>query len=66
MAHFRQALRSGSWLTVARIVPLLSRGAAGATRALGLIVLLLLYGLVLRRAVRDQIVASDKQRIAQA
>jgi len=48
-------------------VPLLSRGVAGATGIpLGLIVLLALYGVVLRRAVLGQIVANDKQRIAQA
>ena len=56
-----------SLLALAWIVPLLSRGLAAATGIpLGLIVLLALYGLVLRRAVLGQIVASDKQRIAQA
>jgi hypothetical protein len=56
-----------SLLAAAWMVPLLSRGVAGATGIpLGLIVLLALYGFVLRRAVLDQIVASDKQRVAQA
>jgi hypothetical protein len=56
-----------SLLAVAWIVPLLSRAVAAATGLpLGLIVLLALYGLVLRRAALDQLVASDKQRIAQA
>jgi hypothetical protein len=56
-----------SLLAVVWMVPLLSRGLAAATGIpLGLIVLLALYVLVLRRAMLDQIVASDKQRIAQA
>jgi len=56
-----------SLLAAAWVVPLLSRGVAGATGIpLGLIVPLALYGVVLRRAVLGQIVANDKQRIAQA
>jgi hypothetical protein len=56
-----------SLLAVAWLVPLLSRGVAGATGVpLGLIVLLTLYGLIVRRAVRFQSLANDKQRIAQA
>ena len=56
-----------SLLAIAWLVPLLSRGVAGATGVpLGLIVLLTLYGLILRRAVRVQSVANDKQWIAQA
>jgi hypothetical protein len=69
----RYGLRHGfgdfeiSLLAAAWVVPLLSRGVAGATGIpLGLIVLLALYGFVLRRAVLGQIVANDKQRIAQA
>jgi alpha-1,2-mannosyltransferase len=56
-----------SLLAIAWLVPLLSRGVAGATDVpLGLIVLLTLYGLILRRAVRVQSVTNDKQSIAQA
>jgi hypothetical protein len=56
-----------SVLAAAWIVPLLARGVAGATGVpLGLIVLLTLYGFVLRRAVLDHAVANDTQRIAQA
>ena len=69
----RHGLQSGfadfeiSVLAAAWIVPLLARGVAGATGVpLGLIVLLTLYGFVLRRALLDQAVANDTQRIAQA
>ena len=56
-----------SLLALAWIAPLLSRGIAGATGVpLGLIVLLMLYGFILRRAAPGQMVASEKQRIAQA
>ena len=57
-----------SVLAAGWIVPLLARGVAGATGVpLGLIVLLTLYGFVLRRAVLDHMcVANDKHRIAQA
>jgi hypothetical protein len=69
----RHGLQSGfgdfeiSVLAAAWIVPLLARGVAGATGVpLGLIVLLTLYGFVLRRAVLDRAVATHAQRIAQA
>jgi glycosyl transferase family 87 len=56
------SLCAAAWL-----VPLLSRGVAGATGVpLGLIVLLTFYGFVLRRAVRDHAIANDKQQLAQA
>jgi glycosyl transferase family 87 len=56
-----------SVLAAAWIMPLLTRGIAGATGVpLGLIVLLTLYGLVLRRAVLDHAAANGTQRIAQA
>ena len=55
-----------SLLAAAWLVPLLSRGIAGATGIpLGLIVLLTLYGLVLRRAVLDHAIANDKRELAQ-
>ena len=51
------SLCAASWL-----VPLLSRGIAGATGIpLGLIVTLTFYGFVLRRAVLDHAIANDKQ-----
>jgi alpha-1,2-mannosyltransferase len=69
----RHGLQSGfadfeiSVLAAAWIVPLLARGVAGATGVpLGLIVLLILYGFVLRRVVLDHAVANDTHRIAQA
>ncbi|MBR1124020.1 DUF2029 domain-containing protein [Bradyrhizobium lablabi] len=56
-----------SVLAAAWIMPLLTRGIAGATGVpLGLIVLLTFYGLVLRRAVLDHAAANGTQRIAQA
>ena len=52
-----------SLLAAAWIVPLLSRGVAGATGIpLGLIVMLALYGFTLKRALRDR--ASVKVRLA--
>ena len=61
-ADFEISVLAASW-----IVPLLARGVAGATGVpLGLIVLLTLYGFVLRRAVLDHAVANDAHRIAQA
>jgi hypothetical protein len=55
-----------SLLAAAWLVPLLSRGIAGATGIpLGLIVLLTFYGLVLRRAVLDHAIANDKRELAQ-
>ena len=70
----RHGLRSGfrdfeiSLLAAAWLVPLLSRGVAGATGVpLGLIVLLTLYGLIAAaRRARSNALANDKQRIAQA
>ncbi len=57
-----------SLLASAWIVPLLSRGVAGATGIpLGLIVMLALYGFTLKRALRDrEIVEVSAPRIAQA
>ena len=57
-----------SLLAAAWIVPLLSRGIAGATGIpLGLIVMLALYGFTLRRAVLDRAsVSVAAPRIAQA
>ena len=56
-----------SLLAAAWIVPLLSRGVAGATALpLGLIVLLAFYGFVLRRAVRDHSNANHKRLLAKA
>jgi hypothetical protein len=57
-----------SLLAAAWIVPLLSRGVAGATAIpLGLIVLLALYGFTLKRALRDRgSVKVSAPRIAQA
>jgi len=56
-----------SLLALAWLVPLLSRGVAGATGVpLGLIVLLALYGSIMRRAMRFQSLANDKQSMAQA
>src|SRR5262249_50632952 len=56
-----------SLVAVAWLVPLLSRGVAGATGVpVGLIVLLAFYGFVLRRAARDDAVANDRQQLAQA
>jgi alpha-1,2-mannosyltransferase len=61
-ADFEISVLAASW-----IVPLLARGVAAATGVpLGLIVLLMLYGFVLRRAVLDHVLANDKHRIAQA
>jgi Glycosyltransferase family 87 len=56
-----------SLLAAAWLVPLLSRGVAGATGIpLGLIVLLTCYGFVLRRAVHDHAIANEKRQLAQA
>ena len=56
-----------SLLAAAWLVPLLSRGVAGATALpLGLIVLLAFYGFVLRRAVRDHSNANHKRLLAKA
>jgi len=56
------SLCAAAWL-----VPLLSRGVAGATGIpLGLIVLLTFYGFVLRRAMLDHAVANNSRRLAQA
>ena len=56
-----------SLLAAAWLVPLLSRGVAGATGIpLGLIVTLAFYGLVLRRAVHDHAIANDNRQLAQA
>lgn len=49
------------------LVPLLSRGVAGATGIpLGLIVMLAFYGFVLRRAARDHAIANNSRQLAQA
>lgn len=56
-----------SLLAAAWIMPLLTRAVAGASGVpLGLVVMLALYGFVLRRAVLDHGVANGTQRIAQA
>jgi hypothetical protein len=57
-----------SLLAAAWIVPLLSRGIAGATGVpLGLVVLLTFYGFTLRRAVLDRsILAASAHRVAEA
>jgi alpha-1,2-mannosyltransferase len=56
-----------SLLAAAWLVPLLSRGIAGATGVpLGLMVMLALYGFVLCRAVHDHAIANEKHRLAQA
>jgi hypothetical protein len=56
-----------SLLAAAWLVPLLSRAIAGATGIpLGLMVLLALYGFILRRAALDHAVANRTQRVAQA
>src|SRR6185369_15758895 len=56
-----------SVLAAAWAVPLLTRSIAGATGVpLGLIVMLIFYGLVLRRAVHDAAVTSQAQQLAQA
>jgi len=56
-----------SLCATAWLVPLLSRGVAGATSVpLGLIVLLAFYVVVLRRAALDHAIANDKQQLAQA
>ena len=56
-----------SLLAAAWLVPLLSRGIAGATGVpLGLMVMLALYGFVLRRAAHDHAFANEKHRLAQA
>jgi Glycosyltransferase family 87 len=56
-----------SLLAAAWLVPLLSRGVAGATGIpLGLTVMLTFYGFVLRRAVHDHAIANEKHRLAQA
>ena len=56
-----------SLLAAAWLAPLLSRAIAGATGIpLGLIVLLALYGFILRRAALDDAVANGAQRVAQA
>ena len=59
---YEVSLCAAAWL-----VPLLSRGVAGATAVpLGLMVLLAFYAFVLRRAVLDHAIANDKQQLAQA
>jgi len=59
---FEISLLAAVWL-----VPLLSRAIAGATGIpLGLMVLLALYGFILRRAALDHAVANNTQRVAQA
>jgi glycosyl transferase family 87 len=57
-----------SLLAAAWIVPLLSRGVAGATGVpLGLVVLLILYGFTLRRAVLDRpSLGASAHRVAEA
>jgi hypothetical protein len=56
-----------SLLAAAWLVPLLSRGIAGATGIpLGLMVMCAFYGFVLRRAVHDHAIANEKHRLAQA
>jgi glycosyl transferase family 87 len=56
-----------SLLAAAWLAPLLSRAIAGATGIpLGLMVLLALYGFILRRAALDDAVANGAQRVAQA
>jgi hypothetical protein len=56
-----------SLLAAAWLAPLLSRAIAGATGIpLGLMVLLALYGFILRRAALDDAVANGTQRVAQA
>jgi hypothetical protein len=56
------SLCAAAWL-----VPLLSRGIAGATAIpLGLIVMLTFYGFVLRRALLDHAIANESRRLAQA
>jgi hypothetical protein len=64
-ARFRDyeiSLCAAAWL-----VPLVSRSIAGATGIpLGLIVLLAFYGLVLRRAVRDQAIENRNHQLAKA
>ena len=56
-----------SLLAAAWIVPLLSRGIAGATAIpLGLIVLATFYGLVLRRAAHNHAIASHSRQLAKA
>jgi len=70
----RHGLREGfrdfeiSLLAAAWVVPLLSRTVAGATYIpLGLMVLLAIYGVILRRAVLDRAsLTIGAQRIAQA
>ncbi len=59
---FEISLLAATWLA-----PLLSRAIAGATGIpLGLMVLLALYGFILRRAALDDAVANRTQRVAQA
>lgn len=56
-----------SLLAAAWLVPLLSRGIAGATGIpLGLIIMLALYGVVLRRAAHDHATASHLRQLAKA
>ncbi|MCW5703714.1 MAG: DUF2029 domain-containing protein [Bradyrhizobium sp.] len=56
-----------SLLAAAWLVPLVSRGVAGATGIpLGLMVLLAFYGVVLRCALRDHATANNSRLIAQA
>jgi hypothetical protein len=56
-----------SLLAAAWLAPLLSRAIAGATGIpLGLMVLLALYGFILRRVALDDAVANRTQRVAQA
>jgi hypothetical protein len=56
-----------SVLAAAWVVPLLTRGIAGATGVpLGLIVMLTFYGLVLRRAADDVAIANRTHQLAQA
>jgi len=56
-----------SFLTAAWLVPLLSRGIAGATGLpLGLMVLLAFYGIVLRRAALEHAIATHDRELAKA
>jgi hypothetical protein len=66
VASLRHGLQYGfrnyeiSLLAAAWLVPLLSRGIAGATGVpLGLMVMLAFYGFVLRRAVHDHAIANE-------
>jgi hypothetical protein len=56
-----------SLLAAAWLVPLLSRGVAGATGIpLGLMVMLTFYGFVLRRVAHDHAIANNSRQMAQA